>query len=311
MRVLQEAGQAAVGLDITPSPFTVRVGSVMDPAFVRDAVRGASAVIHAATLHKPHVATHSRQDFVDVNVTGTLTLLEAAVDARVSAFVYTSTTSVFGDALRPAPGEPAAWITEEVQPVPRNIYGLTKLAAETFCEHFHRAHGLPVTILRTSRFFPEPDDDPAMRELYGVANAQANEITHRRADIADVASAHLAALARTPTLGFGRYIISATTPFSQNDLADLRSDAAGVVRNRFPEADALFAERRWRLPGRLERVYVNARARADLGWRPKYDFRHVLDCLAAGIDFRSPLAVAIGVKGYHGEAFKDGLYPVS
>src|SRR6516162_5844676 len=118
MRVLLDAGRPAVGLDVTPSPFTARVGSITDQAFVCEAMRGVTAVIHAATLHKPHLATHSRQDFVDVNVTGALTLLEAAIDAGVSTFVYTSTTSVFGDALRPAPKEPAAWITEEVQPVP-------------------------------------------------------------------------------------------------------------------------------------------------------------------------------------------------
>lgn len=310
MRVLLEAGRPAVGLDVTPSPFTAHVGSITDRAFMRDAMRGVSAVIHAATLHKPHLATHSWQEFVDVNVTGALTLLEAAADARVSAFVYTSTTSVFGDALRPSPNEPAAWITEEVQPVPRNIYGVTKLAAENLCELFHRAHGLPVIILRTSRFFPEADDDPAMRDLYEVANAQANELTHRRADISDVVSAHLAALERATALGFSRCIISATTPFSPRDLEDLRADATALVRTRFLEAEALYAARGWRFPSSIDRVYVNDRARAELGWRPKHDFRHVLDCLAAGTDFRSPLALAIGVKGYHGEAYRDGLYPV-
>ena len=310
MRVLLDAGRPAVGLDVTPSPFTARVGSITDQAFVCEAMRGVTAVIHAATLHKPHLATHSRQDFVDVNVTGALTLLEAAIEAGVSTFVYTSTTSVFGDALRPAPKEPAAWITEEVQPVPRNIYGVTKLAAENLCELFHRAHGLPVIILRTSRFFPEPDDDPATRELYEVANAQANELTHRRADISDVVSAHLAGLERAPALGFGRYIISATTPFAPGVLADLRRDAAALVRTQFPVAETLYAAHAWRLPSSIDRVYVNDRARAELGWRPKHDFRSVLDCLAAGTDFRSPLALAIGVKGYHGAAFKDGLYPV-
>ena len=79
---------------------------------------GVTAVIHSATLHKPHVATHSRQAFVDANIAGTLTLLEAALAAGVSAFVYTSTTSAFGSALSPAPGQPAAWITEDVAPVP-------------------------------------------------------------------------------------------------------------------------------------------------------------------------------------------------
>ena len=66
-------------------------------------MQGVEAVLHTATLRKPHVATHLRQEFVDTNITGTLNLLEEAALAKVRAFVYTSTTSVFGDAPIPAP----------------------------------------------------------------------------------------------------------------------------------------------------------------------------------------------------------------
>ena len=59
-------------------------------------VEGVDAVLHAATLHKPHVGSHGRQEFVDTNVTGTLNLLEEAVAAGVGRFVFTSTTSAFG-----------------------------------------------------------------------------------------------------------------------------------------------------------------------------------------------------------------------
>jgi len=299
MRTLQAAGTPARGVDVLPSPFTTHVGSITDPAFVRGAMAGVSAVIHAATLHKPHVATHSRQAFVDVNVTGTLTLLEAALAAGVGAFVYTSTTSAFGSALSPAPGEPAAWITEDVTPVPRNIYGVTKVAAESLCELFHRDQGLPVVVLRTSRFFPEKDDVASIAEAYETANAQANELLYRRADIADVVSAHLLAAGKAGEIGFGRYIVSATTPFGREDLAQLRADAPAVVRRIYPDYEPLYAAKGWNLFPSLDRVYVNDRARAALGWTPKYDFRHLLDCLAKGADFRSDLARAVGVKGYH------------
>lgn len=69
---------------------------------------GVDAVIHTATLHKPHIATHARQDFVDTNITGTLNLLEGAAAAGVTSFVYTSTTSTFGRALVPPQGAPPA-----------------------------------------------------------------------------------------------------------------------------------------------------------------------------------------------------------
>src|SRR3954449_92663 len=112
-RVLAADGVETVGLDLLPSPHTTIVGSVADRDTVREAMRGVDAVVHAATLHKPHVGSHSRQEFVDTNVTGTLALLEEAVAANVSRFLYTSTTSAFCRALTPPPGAPAAWVTED------------------------------------------------------------------------------------------------------------------------------------------------------------------------------------------------------
>ena len=133
-RVLRGQGREVVGLDLLASPFTTAVGPVTDRGVVRRCLAGVGAVLHVATLHKPHIGSHGRQAFVDTNVTGTLALLEEAVAAGVGSFVFTSSTSVFGRALTPPPGEAAAWITEDVAPVPRNIYGVTKAAAENLCE---------------------------------------------------------------------------------------------------------------------------------------------------------------------------------
>jgi UDP-glucose 4-epimerase len=299
VRMLRDRGYGVTGIDIRQSPYTTVVGSVADRAVVRDCVAGADAVLHAATLHKPHVGSHGKQAFVDTNVTGTLTLLEEAVAASVLSFVFTSTTSAFGRALTPAPGESAAWITEDVVPRPRNIYGITKTAAEDLCELVHAEHGLPVIVLRTSRFFPEGDDSDEVRAAYADANVKANEYLYRRVDVADVADAHLLAMERAAEIGFGKYIVSATTPFTQADLTGLRNDAPAVVRRLFPDYEAEYGRRGWRMFPSIGRVYVNARARADLGWSPRYDFRAVLDALTAGQDPRSPLARAIGAKGYH------------
>jgi UDP-glucose 4-epimerase len=104
VRTLRESGNDVTSFDIVASPFTTQVGSITDRSFVRRGMIGVQAVFHAATLHKPHVATHSRQDFVDTNITGTLNLLEEAVSAGVQSLVFTSTTSVFGDALIPRRG---------------------------------------------------------------------------------------------------------------------------------------------------------------------------------------------------------------
>jgi nucleoside-diphosphate-sugar epimerase len=299
VRVLRGQGHEVVGLDLLASPYTTVTGPVTDRAVVRRCLAGVEAVLHAATLHKPHIGSHGRQAFVDTNVSGTLTLLEESVAAGVGSFVFTSSTSVFGRALTPLPGGPATWITEDVTPVPRNIYGVTKAAAEDLCEIIARDHGLPVVVLRVARFFPEDDDRDEVRASYDGANVKANEYLYRRVDIQDVADAHLLAMAGAPAIGFGRYIISAATPFTPADRAGLGRDAPAVVRRLFPDADAEYARRGWAMFGVIDRVYVNDRARAALGWRPRYDFRTVLDRLKAGQDPRSPLAQAVGAKGYH------------
>jgi nucleoside-diphosphate-sugar epimerase len=90
----------------------------------------------------------------------------------------------------------------------------------------------------------------------------------------------------------------------------LRVDASRVVRRRVPGYEAEYARLGWRMFPSIDRVYVNRRAREELGWQPRYDFKSILDRLAAGEDLWSPLARAIVSKGYHAEVFADGPYPV-
>jgi nucleoside-diphosphate-sugar epimerase len=311
VRTLRGSGDEVIGLDIAESPFTSHVGSITDVDCVKKCMRGVNVVLHTATLHKPHIGTHSRQDFVDTNITGTLTVLEQATSAGVGCFIFTSTTSAFGAALTPPQGAPAAWITEDIRPIPRNIYGVTKTAAEDLCELFHRRHGLACLILRTSRFFPEEDDNPAVREAYDDTNLKVNEFLNRRVELQDVVDAHLLAVEKAPAIGFGRYIISATTPLQIDDLHDLRVDAPRVVARRVPGYEREYARRDWRMFPGIERVYVNERARRELGWQPRYDFPYVLDLLKSEADLWSPLARAVGSKGYHPRQFANGPYPVS
>jgi UDP-glucose 4-epimerase len=305
-RTLQEQGHHVVGLDVLPSPHTGVVGSVTDRDAVRRALDGADHVLHTATLHKPHVGSHTRQDFVDTNVTGTLTLLEAAARSGARSFVFTSSTSTFGRSLTRPPGQPAVWITEDTPAKVRNIYGATKVAAEDLCELAARDLGLPVVVLRTARFFPEPDDREDVRAAFDDTNLKVNEFLNRRVDLADVVDAHLRAADRAPDLGFGRYVVSATTPFTPDDLGDLATDAPAVINRRFPGIGDDYARRGWRLPPTLDRVYSNARARRELGWAPRYDFPTVVDLVRTTGDPRSPLARTIGAKGYHDEP--TGIY---
>jgi len=228
----------------------------------------------------------------------------------IKAFVFTSTTSVFGDALRPPARTPAAWVTEAVTAIPKNICGVTKTAAEDLCLLFHRKHGLNCVILRTSRFFPEEDDNELKRQRYTNENAKANEFLFRRVELEDVVSAHIAAAKRAPDLGFGRYIISASTPFLPEDLLELNTDAAAVVRRRIPAYSEIYAQLGWAMFDKINRVYVNEAARKALDWHPKYDFNYVLQCLRKGAPPKSRISEQVGSKGYHDQLFKDGPYPV-
>jgi nucleoside-diphosphate-sugar epimerase len=311
MRTLRASGRAAVGLDVIPGPFTDEVGSIADRRCVARCMKGIDAVLHAATLHKPHVATHARAAFVETNVIGALILLEEAARVGVRAFVMTSTTSAFGDALKPPHGAPAAWIDERVAPVPKNIYGVTKTAAEDLCRLFHRNEGMASIVLRTSRFFPEEDDDPEARAAYASENAKTNEYLFRRVAIEDVVDAHFLAAERAPLVGFGKYVISATTPFLPEDCARLNIDAPAVASLRAPGWEDDYVRRGWRMFSSIDRVYDNGLARRELGWRPKWDFAAIVGRLRETGDIRGPLARQIGAKGYHAERFDGAPYPVT
>jgi nucleoside-diphosphate-sugar epimerase len=310
VRTLRERRDDVLGLDILDSAYTTHVGSITNPDFVRKCMRGVDLLIHVATLHKPHVATHARSTFVETNVSGTLHLLEAAFEHRVGGVVFSSTTSAFGAALIPDKGRPAAWITENVEAIPKNIYGVTKKAAEDVCELFFRSKGLPCVVLRTSRFFPEADDNRELRLQSDDLNLKANEYLHRRLDLADAVDAHIRAAEQAPAIGFARYIVSATTPFEPEHLLRLRTDAPGVVHSLFPDYVDVYRQRGWKMLPGIDRVYVNQRARDELGWQPRFDFPHILDRLRKGEDMFSSLARVVGSKGYHANTFEDGPYPV-
>ena len=81
------ADHELVGIDLVPGRWTQHVMSITDRTAVFEVVREVDAIIHTASLHQPHVATHPRQAFVDTNITGTLNLLEAAAQNGVQRCV--------------------------------------------------------------------------------------------------------------------------------------------------------------------------------------------------------------------------------
>lgn len=285
-RLLRD-GHKVVGLDPDAGATTSVVGSVVDRALVRRIIRdeGVEAIVHAAARHKPHIETHDNSEFVAVNVQGTLNLLEESVaeGSKVDRFVFTSTTSLMISQKirdgRVGGATEAIWIDETLAPLqPRNIYGVTKLAAEEMCRLFNHLHKLPVLVLRTARFFPE-EDDMAHAIAQSGENTKANEFLFRRLSVEDAAEAHVVALAKAKDIGFDTFIISSMTPFSREDRRYLITDAPSVVARYFPDYPALYAKRGWTMFETIDRVYDSGKATRVLGFTCRTNFRQILEAL--------------------------------
>jgi UDP-glucose 4-epimerase len=283
---LRADGHVVVGLDVAPGADTAVRGSVADRALVERTFgeHGVEAVIHAGALHKPDIVRYPGDAFRQVNVEGTRNLLDAAVNAGHDRFLFTSTTSLMITAAiragKAGGATEAAWLDEEFGPLqPRNIYGVTKLAAEGLCRQVYEESGMAVAVLRTGRFFPEEDD--THRELSGP-NIKANEFLNRRLTVEDAAEAHVVALEKAPALGFGTFILSAPPPFAREEFGELLHDAPAVIARHFPEAPDLYARMGWTPPASIDRVYDPSRAERLTGFRCRTDFRSVLDAIAGG-----------------------------
>ena len=312
MLSLPSLGFRPLGIDILNSETTHHVGSITNREFVRLILQSnpIKYVLHTATLHKPHICSHTQEDFINTNISGTLILLEEAskLGVQIEGFVYFSTTSTFGSALSPNPGSPAAWIDETVVPIPKNIYGVTKVAAEDMCALIQKQTGMPVLVLRTSRFFPEQDDDADRRAELEDDNLKVMELAYRRCDIEDIVHATVRAMTKARYIKWGKYIISAPTPFI-NDPETLRlldKNPGAVYEVAVPASVQVFKEKGWGFLARIDRVYDSSKAVNELGWTPKYTFEKAVQLIAEGKEWRSELTKQVGKKGYH--AVTTGVY---
>ncbi|KAM0428538.1 hypothetical protein ACHAPT_006898 [Fusarium lateritium] len=314
MLSLPTLGFIPLGVDILPSSQTHHVVSITDRSAVASILANnpIQHVLHAATLHKPHVESHSKQDFVDTNITGTLVLLEEAarLGSQIQSFIFFSTTSTFGAALSPKPGLAAAWIDESVVPIPKNIYGATKVAAEDLCFLMQKQTSMPVLVLRTSRFFPEQDDDEDRRAALDDDNLKVLELAYRRCDIQDIVRAAVCAMSKAKELKFRKYIISAPPPFANDSetLQKLDSSPEEVFKAVAPACEQVFKDKEWGYLKRIDRVYDSSKAVEELGWTPEYTFNKVIELIREGKEWRSELTAKVGKRGYHAES--HGVYTV-
>jgi nucleoside-diphosphate-sugar epimerase len=129
-----------------------RKASILDLPAVHSATQGVDYVLHQAALSSVPRSVRDPLPTHRVNTEGTLNVLLAARDAEVRRLVYASSSSVYGD-------PPVAQKIETLPPMPLSPYAVSKLAAEQYCQVFHRVYGLETVCLRYFNVFG-PRQDP-------------------------------------------------------------------------------------------------------------------------------------------------------
>lgn len=256
---LMSLGSDVIGIDVHPGAFTTHVADLAIGDTSR-LLQGCSVVVHCAALHAPHIGRATVSDFVATNVAATERLVAAASDAGVKRFVFTSTTSVYGNAL--VDPDLAVWVDEDLPPQPRDVYDTTKLEAEQIVAAAH-SHTLSSVTLRVARCFPEDWRSTVVNRLYRGVDI--------RDAVAGITAAATAELREHHTLN-----LAGPRVFERDDAEWLRRDAAALLRRRFPALVTEFARRQWPLPESLDRIYVADRAQRVLDWAPVHGIESAL-----------------------------------
>ena len=121
-------------------------GDIRDPFFCHDICKGVDYVLHLAALIGIPYSYKAPQSYVETNVGGTVNMLKAAEAASVKKFVHTSTSEVYGSALKVPISE-----THPLQP--QSPYSASKISADMMALSFYHSFGLPVTVARPFNTF--------------------------------------------------------------------------------------------------------------------------------------------------------------
>jgi UDP-glucose 4-epimerase len=263
-------GHEPVNFDLVPSPFhdpsevEYVHGDLLDPAAVRNAIRGTDAVIHLAAVSDVNKVLADPALAEAVNAGGTRAVLEAARLEGVPRVVYASTVWVYGSSNGHGPLE-----EDEPFTLPGHLYTATKLAGEMYCSSFSELYGLETTIARFGIPYG-PRARPATVLAAFVARALAEEpITiagdgtqsRRFVYVEDLAEGVVASLDPVAT---GRvYNLVGEVNTTVREIAETVSRVVRAV-------PIVHVEGR---PGDIQGAEVSgARARSELGWEARTSF---------------------------------------
>jgi len=268
-------------------------GDIRDTDILDQAVRGADYVFHLAAMWLLHCKDFPRAAF-HTNIEGTFNVLEACVRHNVKKLVYSSSASVYGDAVEVP-------MTEDHPFNNRNFYGATKIAGEAMCTAYHDRYGLPIVGLRYMNVFGPGQDQHAV--YTGVIPIMLNKIEQNEAPVIngdgsqaydfiyveDVARCNVRAAVSPVTMGY--YNVGTEVQTTVRELCDLilrmKHSPLQVVYKPYSADDARQFVK--------NRIGSRQLAEKDLGFRYKYSLREGLQKLidwriATGID-KAPVAV--------------------
>ena len=268
-------------------------GDIRDTDILDQAVRGADYVFHLAAMWLLHCKDFPRAAF-HTNIEGTFNVLEACVRHNVKKLVYSSSASVYGDAVEVP-------MTEDHPFNNRNFYGATKIAGEAMCTAYNDRYGLPIVGLRYMNVFGPGQDQHAV--YTGVIPIMLNKIEQNEAPVIngdgsqaydfiyveDVARCNVRAAVSPVTMGY--YNVGTEVQTTVRELCDLilrmKHSPLQVVYKPYSADDARQFVK--------NRIGSRQLAEKDLGFRYKYSLREGLQKLidwriATGID-KAPVTV--------------------
>lgn len=238
---------------------TLHVASITNLDEMKKLFKGAEYVFHLAAVPRVPYSIEHPLETHGVNVTGTLNVLMASAEAKVKRFIFTSSSSIYGD-------QPKLPLIESMEAAPKSPYALHKYTGEMYCKTWSEVYGLPTVSLRYFNVYG-PRHNHAGAYALVIAKfmhlkkegkpltitgdgEQTRDFTH----VYDVVSANILA-AKSDKVGRGEAMnIGAGKNFSVNQIAKL---IGGPVEH---------------IPARLEpknTLADNSLAKKLLGWEPK------------------------------------------
>lgn len=275
-RTLSQAGHTIKIVDLKENPeFNTVIADIRDLEKMRQEIKDADVVFHLASLIEAGESVKEPQRFVDYNISGTVSVLEAMRVNNIKTFIFSSSAAVYGEPLRTP-------IKEDDRTMPINPYGMTKLAMEALLSSYVKSFGFTGIALRYFNLYgPEENHEPEthaiprfIKQMYTNQPVTIfGQGQHERdyIHVLDVVDAHLKAmdLALSQPNKYHYFNISAEQPASVAEIISILEEIMDKPANR-----AFQAER----PGDPLVLTADAsKAHSEMNWEAKINLKAGLE----------------------------------